>query len=108
MPQKKNYPLLERVRGRSALSRCSSRSTSTWDSGTGLLDAPTKPVTRAVRVLPVSEGDQFAIALVVFAMGTVACADHDPSGSSGSQMESGSSRRSTPWSTRRPSEAPTS
>ncbi len=37
-----------RVRGRSAASRCSSRSTSPCDSGTGLFEAPTKPVTPGV------------------------------------------------------------
>ena len=37
-----------RVRGRSAASRWSSLSTSPWFSGTGLFDAPTKPVTPGV------------------------------------------------------------
>jgi hypothetical protein len=37
-----------RVRGRSAVSRCSRRSTSPWLSGTGLFEAPTKPVTPGV------------------------------------------------------------
>ncbi len=36
------------VRGRSAVSRCSSRSTSGLESGTGLLREPTKPVTPGV------------------------------------------------------------
>ena len=37
-----------RVRGRSAVSRLSSRSTSGWVSGTGFWDAPTNPVTPGV------------------------------------------------------------
>src|SRR3954447_14790177 len=37
-----------RVRGRSAASRCRSRSTSTWLSGTGFCDGPTNPVTPGV------------------------------------------------------------
>ena len=37
-----------RLRGRSAGSVCSSRSTSVWVSGTGSLEAPTKPVTPGV------------------------------------------------------------
>ncbi len=37
-----------RVRGRSAASRCRRRSTSPWFSGTGVFEAPTKPVTPGV------------------------------------------------------------
>src|SRR5437588_2239228 len=36
------------MRGRSAVSWCNSRSTSSWVSGTGSLDAPTNPVTPGV------------------------------------------------------------
>ena len=44
-----------RLGARTATSRCSSRSTSTWVSGIGSLEAPTKPVTPGVPLTSAQE-----------------------------------------------------